>query len=124
MELRADIPSVAAALAASLVAADGVIDDQEKKVAVVLGARMLPGFSPLVFETLLDGLSSLPPAFELACTLRQFIDEDGKKLILDYLVAIATADDRVVDVEQQELEEVATGLGVELPSLSVSSVEG
>ena len=97
MELRADVPTVAAALAASLVASDGVIESAEKKVASVLGARMLPGFSPLTFETLLDGITELPAAYELACQLRELIDEEGKAKIMEYLVAIATADDRVVD---------------------------
>ncbi len=124
MELKADIPTVAAALAASLVASDGVIEPAEKEVASVLGARMLPGFSPLIFETLLDGITELPAAYELACQLRTLIDEDGKKLVMEYLVAIATADDRVVDVERQELEAVATALGAEMPDLSVSTVEG
>lgn len=124
MELRADLPSVAAALAASLVAADGVIEDQEKKVATVLGARLMPGFSPLLFETLLDGISALPPAYELASHLRQFMEEKDKQIVMEYLVGIATADDRVVDVEQQELEAVATALGTEMPSLQISSVSG
>ena len=56
MDLQADLPTVAAALAASLVASDGVIDDQEKKVANELGTAMLPGFNTLIFETLLDGI--------------------------------------------------------------------
>lgn len=124
MDLRADVPTVAAALAASLVASDGVIETAEKKVATVLGAKMLPGFSPLTFETLLDGITELPAAYELACQLRELIDEEGKTQIMEYLVAIATADDRVVDVERQELEAVATALGTEMPSLAVSSVEG
>ena len=50
---KADVPTVAAALAALLVAADGEIATNEKAVAASLGAKMFPGLSPLVFETLL-----------------------------------------------------------------------
>ena len=41
MDLQADLPTVAAALAASLVAADGVIEEREKKVANDLGSQKI-----------------------------------------------------------------------------------
>ena len=115
---------MAAALAASLVAVDGVVEKSEIDVASVLGARMFPDFSPLTFETLLDGINELPPAFELACHFRELVDEDGKQKILEYLVAIATADDRVAPVERDELETVAKALGSTLPEPTISSVQG
>ena len=120
MDLKADIPKVAAALAASLVAVDGVIEEEEKRVAIQMGQRMLPGFSSLEFETLLDGLTELPSAFELAETLKGVLDTEGKDQIINYLVAVATADEQIVEVEHQELEAVAIALGVPLPPLSVS----
>ena len=119
-DMKADVPKVAAALAASLIAVDGVIDQEEKDIAVEMGRRMIPGFSNLAFETLLDGLDDLPSAYELASTLRDLLDDEGKDTILDYLVAIATADEQIVEVEHQELEAVATALGVPLPPMRVS----
>ena len=120
MDLKADIPKVAAALAASLVAVDGVIEEEEKRVAIQMGQRMLPGFSSLEFETLLDGLTELPSAFELAETLKEVLDTEGKDQIINYLVAVATADEQIVEVEHQELEAVAIALGVPLPPMTVS----
>ncbi len=120
IELRADVPKVAAALAASLVAVDGVVDDEEKEVAIRMGRRMLPGFSHLVFETLLEGLDELPSAYEIACMLKDMLDDEGKDNIINYLVAIAGADNEVVEVEHQELEAVAAALGVPLPPLHVT----
>jgi uncharacterized tellurite resistance protein B-like protein len=120
MDLHADLPTVAAALAASLVAADGVIDDQEKKVANALGEEMLPGFSPLIFETLLEGIDELPNARQLASTMKGLLTADDKVTIMKYLSALANADDRVVDVELQELNAVAAGLGTEMPSITAS----
>lgn len=119
-DMQADVPKVAAALAASLVAADGVIEEEEKQVAIQMGRRMVPGFSHLEFETLLDGLTELPSAYEIASTLKDLLDEEAKDTILNYLVAIASADDAIVEVENHELEAVAEALGVPLPPLHVS----
>lgn len=120
MDLHADLPTVAAALAASLVAADGVIDEKEKLVANELGVKLLPGFNTLIFETLLDGIDELPSARLLASTMRGLLSPEDKSTIMEYLVALATADDRVVDMEVQELKAVAAGLGTEMPTLSIS----
>ncbi len=119
-DMKADIPKVAAALAASLIAVDGVIDPEEKEVAIEMGRRMIPGFSNLSFETLLDGLDNLPSAYEIASTITEILDDESKDIIIDYLVAIATADDKIVEVEHQELEAVAAALGVPLPPMKVA----
>ena len=94
-----------------------MIEDRERVVAVQLGSRMLSGFSPTLFETLLDGLTELPAAFELATLLKDMVEEEEKDRIMDYLVAVATADDMVVEVERQELVAVAEALGVPMPPL-------
>lgn len=117
MDLQADLPTVAAALAASLVAADGVIDDNEKRVANNLGSEMLPGFNTLIFETLLDGIDELPSAAQIASHMKGLLSSEDKNNIMKYLIALANADDRVVDVEKQELQAVARGLGVEMPTI-------
>ena len=120
LDLQADLPKVAAALAASLIASDGVIEDEERDVAVRMGRRMIPGFSNLTFETLLEGLDDLPAAYELASQLRDLLDEEDKDQIINYLVAIAMADEEIVEVENQELQAVADALGVPLPPLKVA----
>lgn len=118
-DMKADVPKVAAALAASLIAVDGVIEHEEKEIAIDMGRRMIPGFSHLEFETLLDGIDNLPSAYEIASTLRNLLDDEAKDIIIDYLVAIATADQQIVEVEHQELETVAEALGVPLPPMKV-----
>ena len=119
LDMQADVPKVAAALAASLIASDGVIEDEEKEVAVEMGRRMIPGFSNLTFETLLEGLDDLPSAYELAEQLSGVLDEEAKDQVINYLVAIAAADRQIVEVENQELQAVADALGVPLPPLAV-----
>lgn len=118
MDLHADLPTVAAALAASLVASDGVIEEREKKVANDLGIKMLPGFNTLIFETLLEGIEEVPSAAQLASTMKGLLTDDDKNMIMEYLVALALADERVVDVEKQELQAVARGFGVDMPKTS------
>lgn len=120
---KADVPTTAAALAALMVTADGIIDPREKAIAIELGKGMFLDFCPLAFETLLDGVKELPPATELARCLRYLLDDDGKVLVLEYLAALAVADDRVVNVEHAALEEVAQALGAELPSLEPYQIE-
>lgn len=117
---KADVPTVAAALAALLVAADGEIDAREKAVAATLGAEKFPGFSPLVFETLLEGMDDLPTATDLASLLGDLVDFEGKSAIMEYLVALANADDGVAEVERSQLVDVAQALGVALPELSAN----
>lgn len=124
MELKADIPAVAAMLAALLIAADGEIDEREKRVASMQGARMFPGFSPLYFETLLEGVEDLPQAGELALMVKDFLEPEGKREIMTYLAAVAGADDRVVEIERAKIQSVAENLDTEMPDLSVSSVRG
>jgi tellurite resistance protein len=120
---HADVPKTAAALAALLVTADGKIDPREKSVAISLGRDMFLDFCPLAFETLLDGVDELPSASELAERVAPLLDEHGKVLIMEYLVALAVADERVVDVELTALADVARALGTDLPSFSPYQVE-
>jgi len=117
---KTDVNKIAAALAASLISSDGVIDEEEKAVAIEVGQRMLPGFSKATFEKILEELDDLPSAYELAVPLRKVLDDEMKDTILDYLVAIAGADNEVVQVEAEELKAVAQALGVPLPPLRVS----
>lgn len=115
-----DVPRIAAALAVSLIASDGVIEEEEKALAVSVGQAMLPGFSKETFERLLEEVDSMPSAYELAHPLRKVLDDETKDRILDYLVAVAGADHKVVRVEAEELKAVAKALGVPLPPLKVA----
>lgn len=119
-DTRTDVLKVAVSLAASLIAVDGVIEEEEKQVAVKMGHRLLPAFSEEAFYRALDDLDELPSAYELASSVREVLDDESKDTILNYLMAVATADDLVVEVEHQELEAVADALGVPLPPLEVA----
>ena len=117
---KSDVNKIAAALAVSLISADGVIDEEEKEVAVRVGQAMLPGFSKATFDKLLDHIDEIPSAYELAHPLKKVLDDETKDRILDYLVAVAGADHKVVRVEAEELKAVAKALGVPMPPIRIS----
>lgn len=117
---KSDVNKIAAALAVSLISSDGVIDEEEKQVAVAVGLEMLPGFSKATFEDLLDHVDEMPSAYELASPLRKVLDDETKDRIMDYLVAVAGADHKVVRVEAEELKAVAKALGVPMPPIRVT----
>ena len=116
---KSDVNKIAAALAVSLISSDGVIDEEEKQVAVEVGQNMLPGFSKATFEELLDHIDEMPSAYELAHPLKKVLDDETKDRIMDYLVAVAGADHKVVRVEAEELKAVAKALGVPVPPIRV-----
>ena len=118
-----DVNKIAAALAASLIASDGVIDEEEKTVAITVGQEMLPGFSKATFEHMLEELDHLPSPYELARPLRKVLDDEAKERIMDYLVAVAGADHEVVRVEAEEIRGVAKGLGIPMPPLRIRQPE-
>ena len=120
---KSDVTKVAAALAVSLISSDGVIEEEEKAVAIEAGHRILPGFSKKVFEDLLEEIDELPSAYDLAHPLRKKLDDESRDLIMEYLVAVAGADHEVVQVEAEELKAVAQALGVPLPTLTISKPE-
>jgi len=117
---KSDVNKIAAALAVSLISADGIIEEEEKEVAVRVGQAMLPGFSKATFEKLLDHIDDMPSAYELAAPLRKELEDEAKDRIMDYLVAVANADNAIVKVEVEELKSVAKALGVPMPPVRVT----
>lgn len=117
---KSDVNRIAAALAVSLISADGIIEEEEKAVAISVGQAMLPGFSKATFEKLLDHIDDMPSAYELAAPLRKELDDETKDRIMDYLVAVANADNAIVKVEVEELKAVAKALGVPMPPVKVT----
>ena len=117
---KSDVNKIAAALAVSLISSDGVIDEEEKEVAVAVGQNMLPGFSKATFDELLEHVDEMPSAYELAAPPRKVLDDETKDRIMDYLVAVAGADHQVVRVEAEELKAVAKALGVPLPPIRIT----
>lgn len=123
MQVKPDLPTCAAALAALTITSDGIIDPRELEAAEALGRQMFTGFSATIFQDLLKDVESLPPPVELAHILRDLLDKDGRIVVMEYLVALSLADERLVKIEQHTLQEIADGLETEVPSFKPYSVE-
>ena len=112
-----DLPRVAAALAAAMVAADGKVEDAEVEAAIAIGGQLIEGFDPMVFHEALENVHTLPPTAQLAGLLAEILEEPGKAAVMRYLLAIAAADGEIADSELAELRTAAEALGVELPEM-------
>lgn len=123
MKPQPNVGACAAALAALIIAVDGVIDPREENIAISLGRQMFMDFPAQTFKDLLCGITSPPQVTELAQVLSLLLDTDGKTLILEYLVALAVADEHVVHVELTTLQDVARGLKIDAPSILPYRVE-
>ena len=112
-----DLARVAASLAAAMVAADGKIEPQEVQTAVQIGTQLFEDFDAKLFNEVLENVRRLPSTTELAAMLAGVLDEPGKAAVLEYLLAIASADGNIDPAEVKELQAAASALGVALPEV-------
>ncbi len=115
--VEVDIPKVAAALAASMIAADGKIEQSEVQMAVGVGQRIVEGFSPEYLIHCVKNHSTLPSAAHMAGMLGNELSVEGKQVILKYLLAIAASDGEIDPSEVRLLEDVARAFGQPVPAL-------
>lgn len=110
-------PSLASAghaLAAAMIAADGLVDPGELKVARSLGPRRFDGFDPDQLEELVASSRELPSARDLAQILRHVLTEEERTALFSFLYSIARADGQVSADERLLLKPVARNLGIDL----------
>lgn len=112
-----NLARVAAALAASMVAADGVTEPAEVETAILLGSHLFEEFTPDLFRKVLDGVEDLPATSELAWMLADTLPQEGKIMIAKYLIAIADSDGHIDASEIHELQTVLATLGVSMQEL-------
>lgn len=103
---------VAYALAASMIAADGKVEQEEVTAAVQIGQRLFDGFDPGALMEKVNNHKSLPGVAELSSLLAQVLNDEGKDAIYQYMQAIAAADGEVAAEEQHQLDVIARNLRV------------
>ena len=108
-----DVQAVCQALAASMILADGVVDEAELAAAEEAGDQVFGEFDEAALRMLVLNGKDLPPPEDLARMLRESIDEEQKQNIMVYLSEIAIADGHVAPEEREMLEKVSLGLGIE-----------
>ena len=87
-------------LAAGMIGADGVLENEEVKVAEDIGMQILPDdFDRVDFRNYINNLKDIPNFNETAEACKDF-SEDSKILIYNYLESIAKADDDFASEEK------------------------
>lgn len=103
-EEQSSIAHVIYSLAAGMIGADGVLDNEEVKVAEELGIQLLPNdFDRIDFRSYIDNLEIIPNFNETAQSCAE-LKEESKILIYNYLESIAHADNDFADEEKVLLD--------------------
>ena len=108
-----DPQAVCQALAASMILADGIVEEAELQAAEKAGDQVFGEFDEAALRMLVLNGKDLPPPEDLARMLQDTIDDQQKREIMVYLSEIALADGNVAPEEREMLEKVSTGLGIE-----------
>lgn len=97
-------------LAASMIAADEKIQDEEISTAADIGERIFDGFDRSEFNGVVANHSDLPEPAELASVLSTVLDDASKEALYGYLLAIAASDDDLATEEKKLLDTVAENM--------------
>lgn len=101
---------VAYGLAASMIAADGKVEQEEVMAAVDIGQRLFDGFEPEVLMDKVKNHKSLPGVGVLSSLMSEVLTDDGKDAVYAYMQAIAAADGEVAPEEQAQLDVISQEL--------------
>ncbi|MEM7783898.1 MAG: TerB family tellurite resistance protein [Planctomycetota bacterium] len=107
-----DIQSVGFALAASMILADGQVEEAELLAAEKAGDEVFGEFDEAALRMVVMHGKDLPPVEDLASMLKDALDDDQKDKVMVYLAEIAMADGNVAPEERAMLERVGKSLGI------------
>jgi uncharacterized tellurite resistance protein B-like protein len=108
-----DINMVGCALAASMILADGKVEESELLAAEKAGDEVFDNFDEAALRMIVEHGKGLPPVEDLAMMLRDVIDQEAKEKVMVYLSEIALADGHVAPEERQMLARIGKGLGMQ-----------
>lgn len=111
-----DISSVGYALAASMIMADGSVDEAEMQAAERAGDEVFGEFDEAALRMIVQSGKKLPPVEDLAAMLKDSLDAPMKQKVMSYLWQIAAANGSISSEEQQVLQRVAKGLDTPMKS--------
>lgn len=94
-------------LAASMVLADGRIEQAEIDIAEQLGHKLIPNFDDAAFVKVVKAHAQLPRFTEMVDTVSPLLPFEAKLEIYEYLNAIATADGKLSPDEKHYIHHVA-----------------
>jgi len=107
-----DVNAVGYALAASMILADGVVEESELVAAEKAGDEVFGEFDEAALRMIVMNGKDLPPPEDLASMLKDTLTDDQKQKVMVYLSEIAIADGHVAPEEREMLERVGAALGL------------
>lgn len=93
-------------LAANLIVADGKIATREVDAAIEIGKTIVPNFDETALKTYCYGSKKPRDHRRVAKEFGRLINQDEKRRVVDYLVAIATADNEIRTSEAELISEI------------------
>ena len=90
-------------IASAMIYADGKIEKEEVQVAETIGKKLIPEFNSSTFREFINQKPKTD-LFEKLISYFSFMDAEAKKLIFNYLNAIANADNDLAKEEQELLD--------------------
>lgn len=99
--------------AATLIKADGKIDDSEVRTALLIGREMSEDFDSVKFNSQLSATGNVSSIDEIGGLLRDILTNPQKQLIIQYLLRIAMSDGDFDVAERSVIEKTALALGLD-----------
>jgi uncharacterized tellurite resistance protein B-like protein len=100
-------------LAATMIGADGDVDEREIETAEKLGQHVFGTFDKVEFRWICKRIDTFPPFIDVASQLTQVLEPALRRDVHEYLASIASADGRIDDGERVLLERLASVWQVE-----------
>ncbi|MFK8111446.1 MAG: TerB family tellurite resistance protein [Rubripirellula sp.] len=107
-----NVTAVGQALAASMILADGIVEEAELVAAEQAGDEVFDDFDEAALRMLVQTGKNLPPVEDLANMLADTLDQEAKEKVMIYLSEIAMSDGNVSAEEREMLERIGRSLGV------------
>lgn len=92
-------------MAAGIIGADGKIEQEEIASAERLGTQLVNSFDNTDFRVFINNLDKIPNILDLAKDLNT-LDDKNKKIIFEYISAIASADGDIAEEELRILDKL------------------
>nr|AFI78729.1 hypothetical protein ws406H10_0017 [uncultured bacterium ws406H10] len=93
-------------LAARLIAVDGKIATREVDAAIQIGKKFAPNFDEDALKDYCYGIKEPRNHKLIAMEFSSLIDEDQKRRVVNFLIAITTADNEIRTSEAELIDEI------------------
>jgi len=98
--------------AAALIHADNKVEEAEVVAAKTLGPGILPEFDPQKFDQIIEDKWRLPDLESVGAILNTYLSEEGKVVVVHYLIEIALADGEFHKSEDRLIAKLAKRFGI------------